>query len=94
MSFVCVLTGLRMCNYLVETLPQYVLLTLTFFFFKNKGKFISWDHLVQVYNKSLTTTGLTFLKKLKREHLFLNSYSRMRVHLAAQVSREVLQIAS
>lgn len=54
--------------------------------FQNNGKFISWDHLVQVYNKSCTDTGLSMLKKLKRDHLYLNSYSRMRVNLAAQVS--------
>jgi len=31
-------------------------------------------------------SGLTCLKKLKHDHLNLNSYSRMRVDLAAQVS--------
>lgn len=46
---------------------------------------ISWKHLQTIYNKSASTSGLTLLPKLKREHNVLNSYSRMRVDLAAQV---------
>lgn len=49
-------------------------------------KHISWTHLVKLYERNQSASGLTFLKKLKREHVFLNSYSRMRVNLAAQVN--------
>ncbi len=34
---------------------------------------------------SIQSNGLTIAPKLKREHLKLTSYSRMRVDLAAQV---------
>ena len=49
------------------------------------GKHISWTHLVKLYDQNSAASGLTFNMKLKREHVFLNSYSRMRVNLAVQV---------
>lgn len=39
---------------------------------------------MELYDKSRFASGLN-LTKLKREHLHLTSYSRMRVNLAAQV---------
>ena len=53
--------------------------------YKIKGKHISWQHLRDLYKKCQNSTGLTLLKKIKWEHLFLTSYSRMRVDLAVQV---------
>ncbi len=50
------------------------------------GQHVSWEHLRRVYNRSRTTSGLSLLPKLTREHMDLNSYSRMRVNLAAQVN--------
>ena len=34
------------------------------------------------------TKGLSMLPKIKREHIYLTSFSRMRVDLAAQVSKQ------
>ena len=48
------------------------------------GKHISWEHLCRLYNRR-TASGLTRTTKLTREHIALTSYSRMKVHLAAQV---------
>ena len=53
------------------------------------GKHISWSHLVKVYEQNQTASGLFFNKKLRREHVHLNSYSRMRVNLAAQVRLDI-----
>jgi hypothetical protein len=50
------------------------------------GKHISWTHIVKVYEQNQRASGLYYFnKKLRREHVYLNSYSRMRVNLAAQV---------
>ena len=37
-------------------------------------------------DKCTTRAGLSMLPKIKSEHLRLNSYSRMKVYLASQVS--------
>ena len=53
------------------------------------GKDISWQHLIKVYKANAgqctDTPGLVLLPRVKYEHIYLNSYSRMRVYLAAQV---------
>ncbi len=53
------------------------------------GKTIEWKHLKNLYEKltSIITqsSGLALVRKLKREHVELTSFSRMRVDLAAQV---------
>ena len=52
------------------------------------GEHISWQHLMELYRRNQGTSdraGLVVLTKLKLEHVKLNSYSRMRVDLAAQV---------
>jgi hypothetical protein len=50
------------------------------------GKHILWKHLIDVYERSRSESGLYIGKKLKLEHVKLTSYSRMNVCLAAQVS--------
>ena len=50
---------------------------------------IQWSHLMNLYQQSRsnkTTPGLTIIPKLKYEHVYLTSFSKMRVDLAAQVS--------
>ena len=48
---------------------------------------MSWSHLVKLYydNRSRQVPGTALLTRLKYEHIFLTSYSKMRVDLAAQV---------
>ena len=59
-------------------------------FFKRNGKFIEWRHVRNLYEKltmlCVQSRGLSLVSKLTSEHINLNSYSRMRVDLAAQVS--------
>ena len=55
------------------------------YYIQINGQHISWEHLRRVYSRSQTASGLSLLPKLTREHMELNSYSRMRVNLAAQV---------
>lgn len=43
-----------------------------------------WSHVVNLYLKS-STGGLSLVPKLKYEHVYLSSFSKMRVDLAAQV---------
>ena len=45
----------------------------------------SWVHLVELYNRSKTASGLSLLPKLCMDHIYLTSYSKMRVNLAVQV---------
>lgn len=53
------------------------------------GRSIKWSHIQELCDKKVTTSvassGLSLLPKLKREHVYLTSFSRMRVDLAAQV---------
>ena len=53
------------------------------------GQDINWQHLVGLYKAQrgadCATFGLSILPKLKWEHIELNSYSKMRVDLAAKV---------
>ena len=53
------------------------------------GKEISWSHLMELYktNRARDNPGLALLPKLKYEHVYLTSYSKMRVDLAAQVGK-------
>ena len=58
---------------------------LTFPLQKN-GKDISWKHIEHLYlTENDSTGGVRLCPKLTRDHLWLNSYSKMRVYLAAQV---------
>lgn len=49
------------------------------------GKEISWTHLMTLYERNRSDSGLVLCPKLKFEHLNLTSFSKMRVDLAAQV---------
>ena len=57
---------------------------------QNNGKEIEWHHVKELYEKiiktSVASNGITLLPKLKKEHVYPTSYSRMRVDLAAQVN--------
>ena len=57
--------------------------------FQINGLYIDWEHLKGLYEKlhgmSADSHGLSLLPKLKRKHIELTSFSRMRVDLAAQV---------
>ena len=44
-------------------------------------------------NRSRTSAGLALVNKLKYEHIYLTSYSKMRVDLAVQVSKGINLIA-
>ena len=55
------------------------------YMYKGKDK---WFHLVELAEKSMSESGLYIGKKLTTEHVRLTSYSRMNVHLAAQVNFE------
>ena len=71
------------------TLTQYIYIYIyseTCVCMQINGKHISWDHLIQLFKKTKSTSGLSLIPKLTREHIYLNSYSRMRVNLAAQVN--------
>jgi len=46
--------------------------------------FILWQHITQLFHQDIDN-GLKLLPKLTYEHINLNSYSIMRVNLAAQV---------
>ena len=57
------------------------------FYLKCNGKEISWQHLEKFYlQDTATEEGLRLAPKLKYEHIYLTSFSKMRVDLAAQVS--------
>ena len=53
------------------------------------GKPILWSHVEELYKEDtrsdLAATGLHLVPKLKYEHIYLTSFSKMRVDLAAQV---------
>ena len=47
---------------------------------------ISWSHIVEMCMESRSNVqSLSLVPKLKYEHVFLTSFSKMRVDLAAQV---------
>ena len=52
---------------------------------QNDGKEILWQHLVTLYDQTRGQAGLSILPKLKYEHMYLSSFSKMRVDLATQV---------
>ena len=53
------------------------------------GLYISWQHLVTLYERNkghdITTPRLNMLHKITKEHIYLMSYSKMKVNLAVQV---------
>ena len=51
------------------------------------GQTIDWNLIDCLYQKNFNPdSGISFVPKLKREHVFLTSFSKMRVDLATQVS--------
>lgn len=52
-------------------------------------EYLSWKHIVDLYEankgRKQSVGGGLYKLKLKREHVFLTSYSKMRVDLAAEV---------
>ena len=67
--------------------------TLLFDFSQCNGKPILWEHLELLYQEDTSKdAGLWLIPKLKFEHIHLNSFSKMRVDLAAQV-REINQLS-
>ena len=56
--------------------------------------YIEWKHIKDLNEKiskmSVQSHGLSLLPKLKREHVELTSFSRMRVDLAAQVMYNII----
>lgn len=54
---------------------------------QNKGKYILWSHLRLLLEEARSDTGLYVGKCLQQQHVSLNSFSRMRVDLAAQVNK-------
>ena len=50
----------------------------------NDGQYILWQHITQLFYED-AENGLKLLPKLTQDHIKLNSYSVMRVNLAAQV---------
>lgn len=57
--------------------------------FQCNGNNIEWKHVVDLYHRNAgrvtQAPGLSIVPKLKYEHIHLNSFSKMRVDLAAQV---------
>lgn len=54
------------------------------YFVQCNGKGIFWRHIIDLYSRN-SVTGLSLVPKLKYEHVYLTSFSKMRVDLAAQV---------
>ncbi len=56
--------------------------------FQKKGQVVSWKSIESLYltETSTSTMGVRLCHKLTRDHIWLTSYNRMRVYLAAQVS--------
>ena len=52
---------------------------------QNNGNEIQWSHLVRVFEQTRSQAGLSILPKLRYEHIYLSSFSKMRVDLAVQV---------
>ena len=60
-----------------------------YFNFQCNGKPMPWSHVEKLYKEEtragLAATGLRLVPKLKFENIYLSSFSKMRVDLAAQV---------
>ena len=59
-------------------------------FLQNNGQDIVWSHLVSLYESDAGKgSGLVMAHKLTYEHIYLTSFSKMRVDLAAQVHQNL-----
>ena len=63
---------------------QYARSGLDLYYFKRNGQDISWKWIEHLY-LSENTFGTRVCHKLTKDHIWLNSFTRMRVYLAAQV---------
>ncbi len=58
------------------------------------GKEILWEHVQDLYHRDSgaqkSAGGLSLVPKLNYEHIYLTSFSKMRVDLAAQVSSTIV----
>ena len=60
--------------------------TLYYYVLQCQGQTLGWRHIIDLYNRNMgAATGLSMVPKLKYEHVYLNSFSKMCVDLAAQV---------
>ena len=74
-------------NQCIIIITMYIILHVYFLQFHQP---ISWSHIVKLYLDStdhVQSPGLSLVPKLKYEHIYLTSFSKMRVDLAAQVCR-------
>jgi len=57
---------------------------------QKNGQYISWKWIEHLYLTETSTEcpGIRLCHKLTRDHVWLTSYTRMRVHLAAQVGSQ------
>ena len=74
----------------VHSVTSICIIQTTFYLnFQCNGKPMPWSHVEKLYKEDtragLATTGLRLVPKLKFEHIYLSSFSKMRVDLAAQV---------
>ena len=53
---------------------------------QNDGKEILWQHLVTLYEQTRGQAGLSIIPKLTYEHMYLSSFSKMRVDIATLVA--------
>ena len=67
--------------------------TLTHNFMQINGEHILWAHIHQLCEKCRAECGLFIGHKLRHEHLYLTSYSKMNVRLAAQVFDNPLSLS-
>ena len=53
-----------------------------------------WSHILDLYHRDSgaqrESPGLAIAHKIKREHVYLTSFSKMRVDLAAQVNANII----
>ena len=82
----------RICVYVVyEVMQVNTLLPHFSFVIQCNGQSLEWSHIEDLYKRDTKAgheaTGLRLVPKLKFEHIYLSSFSKMRVDLAAQVSR-------
>ena len=74
----------------VSTLQLVLMLCIFSYVFQCNGSAVDWKFVVELYKRNTgmctETPGLSIVPKIKFEHIYLTSFSKMRVDLAAQVS--------
>ena len=64
------------------------------FILQCNGSDILWSHILDLYHRDSgaqrESPGLAIAHKIKREHVYLTSFSKMRVDLAAQVNANII----